>query len=216
MLALFDIDGTLVPHPSSEVRFARYLRRRGLLGGRQQLAYVWFLLRYFPRYGRAVLQKNKAYLTGLECRRVEAEAAAFAHAELIHTLCHPTRARLLAHQRRGDDVVLLSGTPDFIARPLGQILDVSHIVATRVSAHDGRFISAPPAFHPYGGQKLVCARELCQSFGVSLADTVAYADSGSDLPLLEAVGIPVAVRPRRQLNRAASRRGWEVLGQAAG
>ena len=39
----------------------------------------------------------------------------------------------------------------------------------------------------------------------------AYSDSMSDLPMLEAVGRPVATNPGRRLRQIAERRGWEVL-----
>ena len=39
---------------------------------------------------------------------------------------------------------------------------------------------------------------------------MAYADSTSDLPLLEAVGFPVAVNPETRLSALARKRGWLV------
>ncbi len=39
---------------------------------------------------------------------------------------------------------------------------------------------------------------------------MAYADSTSDLPMLEAVGFPVAVNPETKLAAIARRRGWLV------
>jgi phosphoserine phosphatase len=38
-----------------------------------------------------------------------------------------------------------------------------------------------------------------------------YSDSASDLPLLQAVQRPVAVRPDERLQRVAAERGWPVL-----
>ena len=46
--------------------------------------------------------------------------------------------------------------------------------------------------------------------GLSLAESVAYADSSSDLAMLEAVGFPVAVNPEARLAAIARRRGWHV------
>ena len=39
----------------------------------------------------------------------------------------------------------------------------------------------------------------------------AYSDSESDLPMLRAVGHPVAVNPDATLARVAKEQGWEVL-----
>jgi phosphoserine phosphatase len=46
--------------------------------------------------------------------------------------------------------------------------------------------------------------------GLSLEESVAYADSSSDLPMLEAVGHPVAVNPEAKLATIARKRGWHV------
>ncbi|MDQ2725073.1 MAG: hypothetical protein M3Y36_06215, partial [Actinomycetota bacterium] len=46
--------------------------------------------------------------------------------------------------------------------------------------------------------------------GVVLADSWAYSDSATDVPMLEAVGHPVAVNPDRALRRIAVDRGWET------
>jgi hypothetical protein len=52
--------------------------------------------------------------------------------------------------------------------------------------------------------------EFARAQGLSLADTVAYADSTSDLPMLEAAGFPVAINPEAKLAAIARRRGWFI------
>ena len=54
-------------------------------------------------------------------------------------------------------------------------------------------------------------RELAAEQGVDLAASWAYSDSESDLPMLRAVGHPVAVNPDAELARVAREEGWEVL-----
>ena len=56
-------------------------------------------------------------------------------------------------------------------------------------------------------EKARCIREL----GHDLTGSTAYSASHTDLPLLEAVGHPVAVNPDRALRRVAASRGWPVL-----
>ncbi len=51
-------------------------------------------------------------------------------------------------------------------------------------------------------------RDYADANGFDLAESVAYADSSSDLPLLEAVGFPVAVNPETRLASLAIKRGW--------
>jgi phosphoserine phosphatase len=63
----------------------------------------------------------------------------------------------------------------------------------------------------YGDGKARRLREFAAERGIDLAQSWAYSDAASDLPMLEAVGHPVAVNPDAELAEAAKREGWEVL-----
>jgi phosphoserine phosphatase len=52
--------------------------------------------------------------------------------------------------------------------------------------------------------------DYAEAEGLRLEEAVAYADSASDLPMLEAVGFPVAVNPETRLAAIARKRGWLV------
>jgi HAD superfamily hydrolase (TIGR01490 family) len=209
-LAIFDIDGTLVPG-STERRFWRYLLARRRQGPRQILAGAWFLGRFLPRYGIHVAKKNKAYLVGLATADVAALAADFVAREALPRLYEPAVERLQQHLRSGDTVALLSGTLEPIARALAERLGVQHVRATACAERDGRYLAQPPVVHPFGAQKVRSAAELAAQLNTDLRLATAYADSVHDLTLLEAVGSPVAVRPDRQLLRAARANAWDVI-----
>ena len=209
-LAIFDIDGTLV-EGSTERRFWRYLLKRGHQGPRQVGAYVWFLLRYLPVYRRHTFKKNKAYLTGLETARVQTLAERFVAEEILPRLYAPAVQRLQSHLRRGDTVVLLSGTLDPIARAIAAALEVEHVRATICHIRDGRYLAAPPAIHPFGAVKLDLAEQFAAENGASLAEASAYGDSRHDLRLLQAVGDPVAVLPDRPLLATARGNRWHII-----
>lgn len=210
-LVLFDIDGTLVPGASSEARFARYLWDVGALGVLQLLAFAWFGLRYFPRYGRHVMQKNKAYLSGRSKAAVAALARDFVATRLTPALYAPALERLRAHQRAGDCIALLSGTPQFIADALADSLGVAHSCAALCATRGALYIGAPPTRHPYGPTKIDAARALSRETGLALEDAVAFGDSITDAHLFRLVGEAVAVQPDKHLSEAADGAGWEVL-----
>ncbi|HUO81417.1 MAG TPA: HAD-IB family hydrolase [Gammaproteobacteria bacterium] len=210
-LVLFDLDGTLVTGSSSERGFTGWLFRHGRLGPRQWLASLWFIAVFLPRFRRDIFKKNKAYLTGLEVGEVTALAARYVEENLIGRLHGPAVARLRRHIADGDEVVLLTGAPDFLAAPIARHLGVSAVQSSRCPRDDGRFAWGSPIEHPFGASKLAYAGELAQSRGVGLENVIAYADSRDDLTLLGAVGTPVAVRPDRRLRREACKRGWEIV-----
>ena len=67
------------------------------------------------------------------------------------------------------------------------------------------------AFYAYGaGQGRGHAGPGERAPGSTWRRSSAYSDSATDLPMLEAVGHPVAVNPDRPLARLARERGWET------
>ena len=122
------------------------------------------------------------------------------------------KKRLENHLSKGDIVILLTGTPDFIARPIAKQLGVIHIVATVCATKNGYFTFSPPIIHPFGSAKLQIAEQVCRNFNTILAKCTAYANSSSDVALLSSVSQPVAVYPDNSIRQISRRRGWEILG----
>lgn len=215
--ALFDVDGTLLAGPhSSEALFIRHLLRRGVIGPRQMVAAAWFMLARGARYGRHGFRKNKAYLAGLTLGTVAGLAQEFVEGRLAALIDRDVLRRMDEHRRDGDRVLLLTGTPAFLAAPLAETVGADGWLAARYALRGDRFLAAPPVCHPLGAEKVAHAADLCARHGADLAEAAAYADSIHDLPLLLQVARPVAVRPDRRLAAEARARGWETVGTAAG
>lgn len=210
-LVLFDVDGTLIPRPGCEPRFARYLLRRGRLGPRQILGFLYFWVRYLPAYGRHIPQKNKAWLAGLRVTQVRDWAVAFVRDVLLPVGYQPALERLREHVDAGDHVVLLSGTPDFIVNALADQLGVAGAYGSICATRNGRFRAVPPVRHPYGPTKVTAAREIAEAAGLPLAQAIAYGDSINDAHVFRVVGHSVAVMPDRRLRAAAGGEDWEIL-----
>ena len=215
--ALFDVDGTLLTGPhSSEALFIRHLLRRGVIGPRQAFAAGWFTLVNGVRYGRHVFRRNKAYLSGLALDDVAAIARAFVEGDL-HTLIDRVMLRRMdEHRRAGEVILLLTGTPDFLAGPLAEQVGADGWQAARYALRAGRFVAALPVSHPLGDEKVMAAADLCARHGANLGEATAYADSIHDLSLLARVARPVAVRPDRRLAAEARARDWEIIDAAPG
>jgi HAD superfamily hydrolase (TIGR01490 family) len=211
--ALVDVDGTLLGGPSTEFRFVVHLLARRRIGWKQAVRASAFSLRWFSRFGRHVFKKNKAYLAGLAVADVAAEAEVFVR-ETVAPRLRPDILTLIAgHVSRGDTVVLLTGTPEFIAEPLARLIGAHDVCATRCARQDGIYTAEPPLLHPFGDAKVVLGREICRQMRSSLSDAVAYADSIHDLPLLLQVGRAVAAWPDTALRAIALKGNWLILPQ---
>ena len=116
--------------------------------------------------------------------------------------------RARQHRALGHRTILITGALDVIVEPLRPLFD--HVVAARLVQRDGRFtgelIEAPCT----GEARALAIRAYCESEGLRLEECVAYADSASDLPMLEVVGHPVAVNAEAKLAAIARKRGWHT------
>ena len=206
-----DIDGTMLRGTSCERLFLPYLRRRGLLGIRQQTAFLWFTLRWLWCDGGDIFKANKAYLAGLDGDKVEAVANEFVRDIIAPRLDKGLLDRLGAHLAAGDAVVLLSGAPDFIAKPLAAAVGARDAIAAVCASQDGVFTAARPLVHPFAERKLFFAEKYCQKNHLDIQYTIAYADHFSDRSLLEMVGTAIAAHPDTSLRSLAKQRGWEII-----
>lgn len=228
--AFFDVDRTLVVGTALETCFLRVAWRRGAVGPAALLRNLWAGLqalgllpsragRPFPvpaglsfrttlRY--AFLSGNKAYLRGLRLDECVALARAAFHEEVLPRLSPRGQQVVAEHRGSGRAIVLLTGTLDFLGEPLRAHLGAALMVAARPEVRGGVLTGRLADPHPYGGRKRELLLRLAAESGFDLAGSYAYADHHTDLPVLEAVGHPVAVNPDGRLARAARERGWEI------
>ena len=76
-------------------------------------------------------------------------------------------------------------------------------LATRAVGEGGGRHTGELDFYAYGEPKAAAIRSIAERAGLDLAGSYAYSDSITDLPMLEAVGNPVAVNPDKDLRREA-------------
>ena len=94
---------------------------------------------------------------------------------------------------------------------LGAGLYVDGAVGARSEIVDGRYTGRPAGPFTYREGKAVAIRELSDRYGYDLAQSFAYSDSATDLPMLLAVGNPRVVNPGRALRRVATENHWPIL-----
>ena len=113
------------------------------------------------------------------------------------------------HRALGHRTVLITGALDFAVEGLRPLFD--EIVAAEMSVRpDGTLSGEMLQVPPTGETRAQILHDYCAAEGLRIEEAVAYADSTSDLPLLEAVGFPVAVNPETRLAAIARKRGWLV------
>ncbi len=115
------------------------------------------------------------------------------------------------HQDAGRPVYICTAASQEMANALSYILGFDGAIGSRSEVRDGVYTGREGGLFAYRDGKAQAVRELADSEGLDLRASYAYSDSESDLPLLRAVGHPVAVNPDSTLARVAREEGWEVL-----
>ena len=116
--------------------------------------------------------------------------------------------RVREHRALGHRTLLITGALDFIIAPLRPLFD--DVVCARMAERDGRFTGELVELPPTGEARALVMAEYADANGLKLSESVTYADSASDLPMLEAAGYPVAVNAEAKLATIARRRGWHT------
>jgi HAD superfamily hydrolase (TIGR01490 family) len=213
-LALFDLDHTLIPFDSG-MAWLRFLVARGHLPAHTEADYLAECQRYVD--GQTdVHALHRALLGPLrEVPRASLEGwlGAF-EADLAGSLPPPSRDLVERHREAGDRCVLITATTRFIAERYAAALGIGEVLASEALADShGRLTGRIAGLPCVGIHKLQKLKGWLQLQSLSLADferSHFYSDAASDLPLLEAVSHPVAVRPDARLLAHARAQGWPV------
>jgi HAD superfamily hydrolase (TIGR01490 family) len=212
--AFFDLDKTIIAK-SSVLAFGRPFYQNGLLNRRAVLrsAYAQFV---FALAGADddQIERMRAYLTAM-CTGWDVSQVREIVSETLHEIIDPIvfdeAVELIGeHKAAGRDVVIVSSSGEEVVSPIGAMLGADEVIATQMVVADGRY-TGDIGRYAYGPEKAIAIRALAEDRGYDLEGSYAYSDSGTDVPMLEAVGHPFAVNPDRALRRIAADRGWPTL-----
>ncbi len=208
--AFFDVDNTLVPGSSIEIGFFRLLWRDGLVGWPEVRHSVAYLLHHVPPFSLSPLRRNKFYLTDLEVSLIETLAQEYVETAVFRRLSPRALGVLSRHQDAGHVVALVSGSPEFLVRPLADRLNVTLVYGARMETLQGRYTGRVFSPLPYGEGKQRHVERLASRFNLDLQRSYAYGDSPGDIQTLKVVGHPQVVNPIRGMARIARQQGWPV------
>lgn len=210
-IAFFDLDHTLLDGANGNlvVKYMVKTRRMGLEA-------VWKALKFTVLYRLNRLPREEVYRwTFRECGKYPIEELIRmldeAYAECIMPRLFREGAECIAgHKSQGHLTVIATAAGEYISEKVRVQLGADDKIAAMAPVRDGYLTDEIARPLPYAEGKEQLARAYAAARGVDLQDCYFYSDSLADLPLLQAVGHPVAVNPQRKLRRIAEKRGWPV------
>lgn len=211
-LAVFDLENTLIK--SNVIDSFAWLASRHI-SDEDRLRLVLKTFREAPRLLALDRRDRSDFLRhfyrryeGASVAGLENDAAELWNELLLAKAFPAGIRRVREHRRLGHRTLLITGALDVVIEPLRPLFD--DVMCATLGVKDRRYTGELLAGPPTGEARALLMADYADEHGIDLAESVAYADSASDLPMLEAAGHPVAVNPETKLAAIARKRGWHV------
>lgn len=213
-VAFFDVDGTLLKSTivhcyiwlrSLQIPF--FFRHLWLIGFLPKVVYYLILDSISRTRFNQVFYRN---YRGLEVAEMKALSTGMFETYIRPKIFSEAVSQIQEHKEEGAAIVLVTGSLDFIVQPIANYLAADAVLAPQLHEQGGRFTGELTTVPLIGEEKAKAMRNYADQHEVSLEESYAYGDSQSDLPMLECVGNPVVVNPRKALREKAIKSGWEL------
>jgi HAD superfamily hydrolase (TIGR01490 family) len=214
-LALFDLDHTLL-HGDSDVLWCGFLMDEGVL---ERAAFAARNADMEAQYQAGTVDAVAfanfyvSTLAGRTPAQWEPLRRRFLREVVAPRIPRDALALVRGHLQAQDLVVMTTATNRFITELTAAHFGIEHLLATEPELEDGVFTGRATGTLNMREGKVARLHAFLAQRELQLADlhSTAYSDSRNDLPLLQAVDVPVAVHPDATLAAIAAERGWRVL-----
>jgi len=209
------LDKTLMAG-SSGMQFARVAARHGIVSRRLLASWGVEHLRYRLRgttdeRTTEVLRVARDLISGVPARSLE-RMNPEVMAAILPRVYPQMLDEVYAHQDAGRATFIVSAAGNGVVEPLAAVLGMDGGIGTRYEVgEDGAFTGRFDGPFVYGPGKVEAMEAFAAEHGIDLAASFAYSDSISDLPMLRAIGNPVAVNPDPPLAGIAHEEGWQTM-----
>lgn len=217
-VAIFDFDGTIYEGETYQV-LMNHLKKHPTYSDR----YKRFMLAVLPRYIGA---KFKVYPNSrMRAKSMEIYLNTFRDLTKTELLMYFEEVaqilnenyneqvvnKLKNHIDDGDYVMVVSGAYTQLLQCAFNDLQIDYIAGTNIPFTNENIDQSIPMYHIQGNRKNDEIHKHLKGKDIDWSNSYAYADSYSDLSVLELVGNPVAVQPEEKLRDVAEERNWKVI-----
>lgn len=207
--ALFDFDGTIIAGYSATVFLQDSLTR-----GELKPDELYELTRALTGFGlgnmgfSALMAVHAQYLAGRSEAEYSRNSERLFRQKIARLIYPETRELIAAHQAKGHTVAIISSATPYQVVPAARDLNIEHVFSTGLEVENGVFTGAVKRPTCFGEGKVDAALTLAKTTGADLSNSFFYSDSSDDIQLLEYVGRPVTLNPRKRLKQITRDRQW--------
>lgn len=213
--AFFDIDNTIM-RGSSIVALARGMADRDYFTTGEVMDFTWKQLK-FVMSGRENMEdmaeateNGLHFVEGREPSEIREMAEQAYDERMVGRLWAGTVELAEAHKALGHEVWLISATPVEVADVIARRLDLTGGLGTIAEIEDDRYTGKLSGVPLHGAAKAEAIEQIAAEHDLDLTRCAAYSDSANDVPMLSAVGFPVAINPDGELRSHAKSQEWPI------
>ncbi|MDA9636411.1 HAD-IB family hydrolase [SAR86 cluster bacterium] len=210
-LAIYDLDDTLLCG-DSEFKWAQFTVKKGLIA---EEVYIKAISQFEKEYRSGNLD-FEAYCKFLinpligkhiaEVKNLVREFISECKDQLIDQLTYDLLAR---HKK--DEVIIASGSLDFIVEGFSEIFSVNNTLGSPVELNEGLVTGNLGGTPTFAEGKLTAVTKWCQEKNYILSDAYFYTDSINDLPLVKACKNSIIISPDKKLRIFAENNSLEIV-----
>lgn len=210
-VAFFDLDRTIIRAISGRA-LAHRAFKKGLMNSSDIVLALYLGLSFRTGFADPVkiMGKMLGWIKGMPEQELTVLCSEVLNEVLLPSIHQEIHDEIRMHKSHYAGTVILSSSLEQICREVADRLKMDGIICSRLEVNNGQMTGLPEGKLCYGMEKLTRLKEYCEKNNNKIEDSWYYADSISDLPVLEAVGHPVCVNPDRQLRRKAAGKGWKI------
>lgn len=217
-LVIFDLDETLISI-DSDYAWGMYLVDKGLV---DTTNYIETNQQFFDDYKEGIMDVD-AYMA-FSCAVLGKYDPEFLHKHRAAYLIEHIEPHILPkaisliqnHQAKGDKVIVITATVDFLTLPIVKDLGIDTLIAPVAEIINGRYTGGITGIVSMGPGKVTrldqwLEAQKLEGVDINMKDSRFYSDSINDLPLLERVDHPVVVDPDERLSKIAREKSWPII-----
>jgi HAD superfamily hydrolase (TIGR01490 family) len=212
--AFFDVDNTIL-RGSSSFLFGKSAFERKFFSRKDFWRFAWhqFVFIWKGENNTKLSALKDRALSLVEGQRVSdlQELVDEVYEKHIKLKLWPETVRLAKdHIKQGREVWLVTAAPQELGDVIAHELGLTGAIGTKVERKNGILTGKLVGKPIHGAEKRKALKSLAKDRNLSLKRSYAYSDSQNDLPMLTAVGHPVAVNPDKILTRYAKAADWPI------
>lgn len=209
--AFFDLDLTITDRDSFRLFLKAFYLKKDFNLVYIPYVFIFGILRKLRII--SLKQFKERALIGLKHRhrkQIRQIGAVFFEKHLKKTLRKQAIKRIQQHQQNGDDVFIVSASPDVYVHAVCEYLNCNGYQCSNLDYDTDRFTGKFLGPDCLGAEKKKRIDLLSIEHGIDLENSWAYSDHEADLLFFESVGKKVAVSPTRKLFDIANNNNWKI------